>query len=96
MPKTPCSQKFRQESLPATRNRRIGYTLPRESLFLSIFCNMLESRPAQHPYCSQHEAPDDDLIFVAVALEAHGDNIFFLGILTEVYSLIQAERLGAF
>ncbi|KZZ99418.1 hypothetical protein AAL_01990 [Moelleriella libera RCEF 2490] len=58
--------------------------------------NALERRPPQQTGCSEDEAPHDDLILVAVSLEAQGDDVFLRGIFAKVNALAQAERLCAF
>lgn len=62
---------------------------------LPPFEHPLERSPAQQPRRPKYEAPNDDLVLVAVALEAHGDNIVLLGILAETDALTQAKRLCA-
>jgi hypothetical protein len=58
--------------------------------------NLLESSPAQQPDSPNDERPDDDLVLVAVALEAHGRDILLGRVFAEVDALLEAEGLGAF
>lgn len=62
---------------------------------LPPFEHSLERSPTQQPSRPKDEAPDNDLVLVAVALEAHGDNVVLLGILAETDALAQAKRLCA-
>lgn len=51
-------------------------------------------RPAQQPRCAQDKPPNYDHVLVAVALEAHGLDIFVRGVLANLEVLRQTERLG--
>ena len=56
--------------------------------------NLLESSPAQQSKRSCDECPDDDLVLIAVALEAHGRDILLSRVFAEVDALLKTESLG--
>lgn len=55
----------------------------------------LEGRPPHQTDGADDEGPDDELVLVAVALEAQRRDVVLLGVLAEVDALAQAEGLGA-
>lgn len=55
----------------------------------------LERGPAQQAQRAKDEAPDDDLVLVAVALEAQGDDVVLLCVFAEADALAEAKGLCA-
>lgn len=55
----------------------------------------LEGRPPHQAHGADDEGPDDELVLVAVALEAQRRDVVLLGVFAEVDALAQAEGLGA-
>ena len=54
-----------------------------------------ERRPAEQANGAKDEDPDDDLVLVAVTLEAHGGNVVLGRVLAEGDALAEAEGLCA-
>lgn len=76
------------------RHGSISLTLSADRSYhlrLSKFHDAFEGSPAQQSQSADDEAPDDDLVLVAVPLEAHGSYILLLGVLAEVNALVEAE-----
>lgn len=66
--------------------------------FHSRVNNPFYPRPAQQAGGAEDEAPDYDLVLVAVALEAGGDDVFFFGVFADGEVVFEAEgavALGA-
>lgn len=55
----------------------------------------LKRRPAQQPQDTDNEGPHNDLVLVAVTLEAHGRDVLLLDILTNVQVAAETEGFGA-
>lgn len=79
-------------------HRSVAHVLTRDCPLVPQLDDMLERSPTQQANCSKDEAPDDDLVFVAVSLEARGNDVFFLCLFAEINPLTEAKRfctLGA-
>lgn len=58
--------------------------------------NLLESSPAQQPDSPNNEPPDNNLVLVAITLEAHRRDVLLGCVLAEVDALLETKGFGAF
>lgn len=70
-------------------------TLSRKRTPLTHRHNLFKSSPAQQPDSPNDKRPDDDLVLVAVALEAHGRDILLGRVFAKVDALLETKGLCA-
>lgn len=72
-----------------------GVALPSQSRALAPRNNLLECSPAQQADCTNDESPHNNLVLVAVTLEAQRRDILLCSALAKADALLETERLCA-
>ena len=82
---------MKHQSSPPARHRSVIYVLPCKCPLLPPRHHFLDERPSQEASGAKDEAPNDDPVFIAVALKAHGGHVILLCIFADIDALPEAE-----